>query len=291
MSGGLNDFLGVLCPMLVVLPIGAVVLWAALGTWVGGRRFASLDEFMTHVNLATGLRGAVVGSSWFSSVADVVFDGTLPSRRAARIRFERHQAGKSSYLTVHLAVAIDPDVRFEMTPEGFLSRLGAWLGLGDDLHTGDADFDGRYWIQSETAGRTLAGITGDVKGVVESLFQAQGARRLRSDGSWLEAELLASNVDPSGYAAVLAQLETAARAFDRSPIRVRVLGQVRKAVQDARGATRCALCHEGISGEEADLVACDRCHTVLHDECWRELGRCPLLGCVGRSPERARAAG
>src|SRR4051812_36233442 len=50
-----------------------------------------------------------------------------------------------------------------------------------------------------------------------------------------------------------------------------------------RSRLRCAYCH----GSVVHAARCLRCGTVLHDECHRELGRCPALGCNGRVCMRA----
>lgn len=72
-------------------------------------------------------------------------------------------------------------------------------------------------------------------------------------------------------------LERRAPWFERHLLDVQVLG-ARRPVFHASGAPRCAYCHDAINGAEPDLVACRECSTVLHDGCWSELGRCPVLG-------------
>ncbi|MEZ0229225.1 MAG: RING finger protein [Planctomycetota bacterium] len=68
---------------------------------------------------------------------------------------------------------------------------------------------------------------------------------------------------------------------------MKVLGGERLALAGSEGKARCAYCHEDVTGAEPDLVACEHCHTVLHADCYDELGRCPILGCTGTKPERA----
>jgi len=71
---------------------------------------------------------------------------------------------------------------------------------------------------------------------------------------------------------------------------VRILGGREALVAHAHGATRCSYCHEVVTGSEPDLIACGKCSTVLHEGCWGELGRCPVMGCGGAVPERARTS-
>ena len=47
-------------------------------------------------------------------------------------------------------------------------------------------------------------------------------------------------------------------------------------------ARRCAYCHDA-GGEPA----CRGCGVVLHEECRKELSRCPTLGCVGWDEKKA----
>jgi hypothetical protein len=42
-------------------------------------------------------------------------------------------------------------------------------------------------------------------------------------------------------------------------------------------------------GEEEHRRPCSGCGTVLHSDCWRELERCPTLGCVGAAKIRSVA--
>jgi len=90
---------------------------------------------------------------------------------------------------------------------------------------------------------------------------------------------------------LLSTLADIARAFDPIGIRVKVLGDRElRALRGAGGEARCSYCHDNVTGVEPDLVACTACSTVLHDACWKDLGRCPVLGCTGSVPERARTA-
>ncbi len=45
-------------------------------------------------------------------------------------------------------------------------------------------------------------------------------------------------------------------------------------------ALRCAVCHDRAGG----LTACQRCQSRFHEECRRDIGRCPTLGCRAVGP-------
>lgn len=107
-------------------------------------------------------------------------------------------------------------------------------------------------------------------------------RRLEAEGEELAAIADPRALDPrQDYAPILAILDRIARDMvARRMIRVRVLGGRRPALV-LRGRPRCAYCHDEVSGSEDGLVACNLCATVIHQECWDELGHCAVLGCEG----------
>ena len=125
-----------------------------------------------------------------------------------------------------------------------------------------------------------------LKGDLIELFTKLPLDSARIWSGKLTATAPLSRVQLEDFRPILERLDRIAKAFERVPVKVRVLGGERRALRGASGGARCAYCHDGITGDEADLVACELCHTVLHDECWRDLGHCPVLGCAGRDPER-----
>lgn len=79
---------------------------------------------------------------------------------------------------------------------------------------------------------------------------------------------------------ILQLLGVVARAFEtRAEVSVRV--------GSAHGSIRCSYCHGALAPEDVTRT-CERCSTVLHEGCWDELGRCPMLGCGGKASERTR---
>jgi hypothetical protein len=278
---------------LFFLVFAAVVLVAvggALGTYVGGQRFRSLKDFVEKVSVASGLSGSPREFGLFDGLDSVRFLGVVSTLREASVTYTRHSTGKTFYYKVHIAVRADPAVRLELTREGLLERVGEWLGFVKDAHVGDESFDRKFWIKTSNENRTKRAMDTGLRAIVERLFQERELERLEVKDGWLRIDASDGAINPFDYKRVLEQLDAAARTFDRVELDVHVLGAKRRAFRDEHGGTRCAYCHGGISGAEADLVACDRCHTVLHDECWRELGRCPLLGCGSQTVERARVA-
>jgi len=53
--------------------------------------------------------------------------------------------------------------------------------------------------------------------------------------------------------------------------------------------SRCAFCHDELAYDEGR--ACESCGTVLHRDCYWQLGRCPTLGCTRARPLSMGQAG
>jgi hypothetical protein len=176
------------------------------------------------------------------------------------------------------------------TPRVSIRRKGRHEGFWSAIFRGrrrDLDF-GNYLVTSldeEQARRAFAHT--ELARDLEGAFAAGIESLLLWDGK-LVAQL-GHVANPSQVAEQLERLDRIASDFDPIAIQVRVLGGERLALRGASGGARCSYCHDSITGEEPDLVACGRCHTVLHEGCWQELGRCPVLGCDGHEPERRSA--
>ena len=66
-------------------------------------------------------------------------------------------------------------------------------------------------------------------------------------------------------------------------MRVRVLGEKpRLALTAGTGHVVCPYCRDDVSLEGEDVMACEGCDTVHHEECYAEAGGCTLYGCERR---------
>ncbi len=133
----------------------------------------------------------------------------------------------------------------------------------------------------------------EAREALESIFDEFRASKIECRAGLLTvtvpAERLTRFHSTESYNVLLRYLAVAARALERVPLAVKVLGGERRAIAGAHGAARCSYCHGELTGSEPDLVACGSCSTVLHEGCWAEHGRCPVLGCRGAVPERGRS--
>ena len=280
-----------------MMAIGVVALIVALAKStpsLGSRSYASLIALQSELERITGLSGVsrVILSGWFAKLEDIVLAGTLESGRRAQVEFFQEPAGKSRTPAARLKVDCDASLKVSVYKETFFTPLGKWLGFTKDVDSGDASFDGAYVVSTEQDRKAELAYSRGLKDAIRAAFEQHSARSFEFEDGALTVTVHCAELEPHGYASLLAALDRAAKAFDRVPIVVRALGNAsRRAFRGPEGAPRCAYCHGDLTGEEEDLAACERCHTVLHGGCWDELGHCPLLGCTGHSPERTRSRG
>jgi len=176
-------------------------------------------------------------------------------------------------------------VPFRVTPK---SVLGAFIGTG---RTGDADFDARFDIDSGGAPNEALRGHAALRRLVARAFEEFGVEELRATDRSVVAVVPCGELETEMGRQLVALLGEIAPHIERAPIEVKVLGGERKALVGAgHGAARCSYCHAVVTGAEPDLIACAACATVLHEGCWGELGRCPVMGCGGAAPERARTS-
>ncbi len=160
-----------------------------------------------------------------------------------------------------------------------------------EIEIGVPEFDSRFLLETRTERKAAKVLGPELRRAITAAFDRYRVRTLVLEDGRLTVDADISFIEPGEYPGVLGLLDRAARTMDRTKIKVRILGSERRALVDERGKTRCAYCHEGLTGDEDDLVACEQCATVLHGECWRTHGKCPILGCSGKNPERGRVRG
>ncbi|HUV47957.1 MAG TPA: hypothetical protein VMX11_03170 [Actinomycetes bacterium] len=57
----------------------------------------------------------------------------------------------------------------------------------------------------------------------------------------------------------------------------------------AKGVASCPYCRDAVEESKEAWARCGSCETLLHAECWDDLGRCPTLGCKQADPLRREA--
>jgi hypothetical protein len=277
--------------------VGVIALVVAIANSkpsLGSRSYPSLVALQEDLARITGLSGVSPESlkGWFATTENVHLSGRLEDGRRARVEFFQKSAGKSSVPYVRFQVDCDRSLKVSVYKESIFTPLGKWLGVTKDVDSGDASFDGAYVVSTEQDRKAELAYARGLKDAIRQAFEKHSAASFEFEDGLLTVTVHRSELEPGQYRSLFAALDRAAKAFDRVPLVVRALGNAsRRAFRGPEGAPRCAYCHGDLTGEEEDLVACERCHTVLHGGCWDELGHCPLLGCTGHTPERTRARG
>lgn len=204
------------------------------------------------------------------------------------LHHEPDDDGENTVVVAEVTVFFDGAPPLVVTLEDWATKLKKWFGVVREVEVGDPRFDDRFLLETPQPTKALTALAKDkTRRAIEAVFDRFRCSRLQLFGNGVAARVRAQPLLPATKRSLIAQLDKIADAFDRRAIRVKVLGGQRRALSE-KGAARCALCHDAITGREPDLVACRKCSTVAHDECWSELGHCPVLGCPGKRPERGR---
>jgi hypothetical protein len=247
------------------------LIWLVRGARIGSKqlgpvKYDSIEELTDDVIARTGLTSTIVVKA--SRLDKLRIEGALPeTRRRASVSFFGTPSLRWQTNYARFQVDVDRAVKVSFSRRTF--------GEGFQLGTNDQ-------VRVFRAFRNNP----ELRATIEELFRTTTVDQvLVWDGKVTATAKLAS-LDPARYREVLALLERIARAFDPVRLNVRVLGGERRALAGATGDARCAYCHAHVTGEEPDLIACALCGTVLHDACWEELRRCPVLGCPGVKVER-----
>lgn len=264
------------------------IAWATAGHRLGGRRFRSLRELSAQVSTILGLPPEREAGAWYRGLDELSFAGPLPGGRLAKVDFFSETVGSSTTTYVRFFVEVGGAPGLSIRREWFTHKLGKLVGLVREVEIGVPEFDGRYLLENARAEPTKKLLSEAMRAVIDEAFEQAKPRAVHFHPYGIVVEVAASSLEPEKYPAVLTTLLRAAALVDAKRVQVRVLGGTRRLVLGPRGTTRCAYCRADVTGDEPDLVACERCTTVVHDACWDEHGRCPIFGCDGRSPERAR---
>ncbi|MBI3724787.1 hypothetical protein HY251_12660 [bacterium] len=190
-----------------------------------------------------------------------------------------------------LSVRADDLPRLTVALETRATERDKERGLIREIEVGEGGFDDRFLLVAKRpapASKALARRA--ARKAISDAFNRLEMRRLEIHRSEVATTLPAEELRPERCLEMLEVLSTVARELEQVELDVRVLRGERRAIRGDLGRARCAYCHADVTGEEPDLVACESCSTVAHEDCWIELGHCPVLGCKGERPERARAS-
>jgi hypothetical protein len=271
---------------------------------LGSRRYRRLSHLAADVTRATSLKPEHRNPDELGHLDELGFVGSLRGGRRATLRFwteggtRRHR-----HHWARLAVRADDAPKLAIRRETLGDKLARKLNLAPaDLEIGDPEFDAYFHVEGEgDRARAVGVLRAGLARLLFDLFAAHGGVR---EVSLRNGELAVvcrrevvrflglvqtGDLQLEGLTILFDLLDRAARPFDRQKLHVKVLGGDRFAIV-ADGHTRCAYCHDAIKGDELDLVACERCSTVLHKGCLDENRRCPILGCAADGKARPARA-
>jgi RING finger family protein len=145
-----------------------------------------------------------------------------------------------------------------------------------DAQTGafEVDYEG-----DETGASFASRVVLDPKAkrALSSLTQEQGLSEIAIREGQVSARGPGDRLSPSRAKRILRDLHHLAHAAEGLALRVPVRPTSDKVIDWS--TRRCPYCRDGL--ETGLRVACERCQTVHHHECFEELGRCTTAACDG----------
>lgn len=271
-------------PILVMVVVFGLVL--AVNKSVNAGRQNALRELARRLD-----RGrASLPTGWFVGVSSYAVTGELDGYRVRTTFFLR--GGKHKTLYVQYGVRVPEAAgRVDVSKASFLHDFGKWLGLVEDIETGDAEADRRYAIRGSARTARHVFSHDEAKRRFDILFD-RGFREVTLQRGTLRGYRRAGRFTAASFLADLEQLVALARLFTRKKIEIKGLGdEPRFAWTAGRGDPLCPYCRDTLSVDGTESVeACAHCQTLHHAECFAEAGGCTVLGCRGRGGPRRRRA-
>ncbi len=272
--------------MILVFGATALVAWLvnAVQPRIGSERYGNMRALVQELARITGL---APDADFFPNLSAVKLYGQVAGKNAC-VRFDTvNVADLPVERVLFFVVATDaPDL--VVTEETFGTKLEKMIYTKNDHEIGDAEFDARFFLKTKNPAKASRLLRGTARAAITRIFDC-GAGELRFEDRDIVVIAPTKAIEARDYGKVLEALAKLSSLLDSQPLKVSVLGGVRRGHVDEKGKIRCPYCRENITGDEPDLVACEKCKSVVHDECWHEHDGCPLLGCEGGAVERPRS--
>lgn len=293
--------------MLIELAVGG---WAVAAAGFAAARLAQRRENRRAVlrRIVDRVEGQLQATWSGDEVRGVWAGRAIRLRLATRLRLGRvpwRRRLEARLLSEHYPLALElelrhaPEVRLRIRRDQGLAALEKRLGLARDVDVSGGDsFDAQFLVEAEDAPATSPLAAEEVRRVVRALLGRWELDEVALRQGRLHLRGRPTRVGAIELQALLEAAETLAREFDRAPAPAIHLAPRFAWIGGADRAPRCPYCHElledgspaaeRLAAEplrlqcETPLLACDRCGTLLHRECFQENRGCPLLGCGGR---------
>jgi hypothetical protein len=200
--------------------------------------------------------------------------------------FIRDLSGKRAVLTlfehegttcVQAGVELPEEApRLELARKGLKPVLAKWVGVLAEHALADPNLAERFLCRQPESPRAFEALARMKGALLESSLDVREVKLDRRKLSLVVAHAMRDDLDAVG------------ELLDRLARAVMLGGAVSVREEDATKA-RCGFCHAQVDEEALTLVACERCSALVHEACWVEHGRCPVLGCKGATPRKLPA--
>jgi hypothetical protein len=286
--------------LVVVVIYGAGWIWQTIHDVVRDIRRSDWDSRVYGQTATPRAVRRSLGGHDLAALRDVfrhfaeLFDGRLHDRpslespkvsfawKGARALLSIYEATESEtrlYTQVTLAVPDGWGHRLEIFPQRLAGEDVRYLNV-DDIRIGDAEFDPRYVVKSESADFARSFLDPKARQSVDDLRNLLGNDRILI--SLNASRLMVRKQDVlSKFEDLAVFAELSGRLFDR----VVAFSQRESGIEiddDAPSASAgedpvCQVCGSRIPADVR--VFCRKCRTPHHKECWEYNGKCSTFGC------------
>jgi hypothetical protein len=254
---------------LLVIMISFIALAFALFASAGGGQW---NEGFQHV--ARRFHGTLNSGGWFQAPCVWLKHGDAQARLT--ITTLRGEGERCLQLTIQQSeITSRAEIFYYQTRDALLPMRRGLLPVEFDW----ADFRRRWQVLAEDGDATGQLLTDGVRLAIELLWRqpAAGEMTISLSPGWLVVRKIWHS--PRGTD-LEAFVERAFAVSDQLNLAVAagiefVVGEKPQLLEDAR----CGVCGDNLA---SDIVACSRCNTPHHRECWKYGGGCATYGCGGR---------
>lgn len=217
---------------------------------------------------------------WFASLSDAILTGRFRGRKV-KISYRTQGSGKhKKYFTVFRMDIPNSVPAFRVEEAGVLNRIGRFLGIVDDVPTGNEAVDDKYIVAGKRGSLRELFRSRSMVSAIDRLFAGPGLW-LELRGGRLEMEVQGFISDSGGLLGALEGMEGVAQECERKKVKVRILGEKLKfAITAGTDHAVCPFCRDAVALDADDVMACDGCNTVHHAECYSEARGCTIYGCA-----------
>jgi hypothetical protein len=215
-----------------------------------------------------------------TKIVEGKIDG-LPVRLSYRI--ERSDQHRSTYQRFTVTVP-SPAGTFVITKANVFHKMGRFVGLVDDVKTGNKIVDDKYILEGQKKSLKNLFQYREAEKHFDSLFRSNFSPITLDPEGKLYGEIGDLTYDPNHLMSHFDQFVALAKLSGRKEIKTKGLGPgLRFAWTGGSQKARCPYCRDDLNMEQEELLDCENCNTVHHKACFEEANGCTVFGCDGTS--------